>query len=351
MPLWSAQLPATMRAAFVHGPKDVRLEEIPVPVAGPGEAIVKIAACGICGSDLGYIAYGSLDGGPPSEPFRIGHEFSGTVVDVGDHVDGIAIGMRVAVNPDLAFIGGGGPDGAMAPYIRVVGAQLGDTLFQLADDLSFAEAALAEPLSVALHGLRVTNVTAKDRVAILGAGPIGLCAVVMLRHLGVRNIAIFDLVDERLDRARALGADLAVNVGKETLTEALAKFHGEGDRFGSRYVGTDVFVDCAGSVPALTEALGVAKKKARFAIIALHHKPLPLDLFRVMANEITIAGSIADDRRPEFGEAVEMLGQHAVDLSPLISHSFDFSQFHEALAVAADGAKAAKVMLTFNGAA
>ena len=344
-------IPGMMRAAFVHGPKDVRLDEVPVPVAGPGEAIVKVAACGICGSDLGYIAYGSLDGGPPRGPLAIGHEFAGTVVAVGEGVDGVAPGMRVAVNPDLAFIGGGGPDGAMAPYIRVAGAKLGDTLFALSPDLSFAEAALAEPLSVALHGLRVSNVTANDRVAILGAGPIGLCAVVMLRHLGVREIAIFDLVDERLDRARALGADLAVNVGQQSLTEALAKFHGEGVRFGARYVETDVFVDCAGSVPALTEALGVAKKKARFAIIALHHKPLALDLFRVMANEITITGSIADDRRPEFGEAVQMLGQHKYNLSALISHSFDFAQFHEALAVAADGAKAAKVMLTFNEAA
>lgn len=343
--------PTVMRAARVHGPGDVRLDEIAVPTAGPGEAIVKVAACGICGSDLGYIRQGSLSGdGQLHEPLRIGHEFAGTVVAVGEGVTGVATGTRVAVNPDLAFIGGGGPDGAMAPYIRVSGAKVGDTLYPLPDDLSFSEASLAEPLSVALHGLVVADVQPGDKVAILGAGPIGLCAVLMLRHRGVTDIAIFDPVEERLERARALGAGLAVNVTQEKLPDALARYHGEGSRFGSRVVETDVFVDCAGSVPALEEALSVAKYRARFSIIALHHKPLSLDLFRVMAHEILITGSIADDRRPEFGEAVDMLAAHKFDLAPLISHHFDFSQFHEALATAADGARAAKVMLTFDAA-
>lgn len=343
---------ATMRLARVHGPADVRVDAVPMPVASPGEAIVKVAACGFCGSDLGYIAQGGLGGVEPlREPLAIGHEFAGTVVSVGPGVEGIAPGMRVAGNPDRAYIGGGGPDGAMGDFIRMSGAKLNDTLFALPDGLSFAEAALAEPLSVALHALRVSNVTAADKVAILGAGPIGLCAVVMLRHLGVTDIAIFDRVDERLDRARALGARLAVNVTNETAPDALARYHGEGNRFGSRFVETDVFVDCAGSGAALAEVLGVAKYRARVAVVALHHKPLPIDLFRMMANEITISGSIADDRPTEFGEALAMLGQHRFDLSPLISHHFDFSQFHEALAMARDAAQSAKVMLTFDKAA
>jgi threonine dehydrogenase-like Zn-dependent dehydrogenase len=341
-----------MRLARVHGPGDVRVDQVPVPACGAGEVLVQVAACGICGSDLGYIRQGNLGGSEPlAAPLPIGHEFAGTVIAVGAGVEGVAPGLRVAVNPDRAYIGGGGPDGAMADFIRVAAARLGDTLFPLPEGLSFAEAALAEPLSVALHALRVARVTAADKVAILGAGPIGLCAVVMLRHLGVGDIAVFDRVPERLERARALGAAHAVDVTAESAPAALGRIHGAGERFGAPFVGTDVFVDCAGSGAALGEALGVAKFRSRVAVVALHHHPLAVDLFRLMANEIALLGAIADDRPAEFGEALAMLGERRFDLSPLISHRFDFARFGEALAVAADAARAAKVVLTFAEAA
>lgn len=174
-----------MQAARVHGPGDVRLDWIEVPEAGPGEVIVKVAACGICGSDLSYIAAGGLDGvNRFAQPTPIGHEFAGTVVAVGTGVRDVAPGQRVAVNPDRGVIGSGGPAGAMAPYIRVTQAVVGDTLFPLPDHVGLAEAALAEPLSVALHGLRMANVTDQDRVAVIGAGPIGLCTVAALKRLG-----------------------------------------------------------------------------------------------------------------------------------------------------------------------
>lgn len=339
---------ATMRQARVHSPGDVRLDEVAVPPCNPGEVLVRVAACGICGSDLGYIAHGGLGAGEPLRaPLPIGHEFSGTVVAVGEGVAGVAVGMRVAVNPDRGYIGGGGPEGAMAPFIRVAQAKIGETLYPLPDALSFEEAALAEPLSVGLHGLRVGGAVAGDKIAILGAGPIGLCTLVMALNLGASDVAIFDRVPARLDRARALGAGLAVNVMQEPLRDALARFHGAEDRFGSACVGTDLFIDCAGSAPALEDVVSIAKYRARICVVALHHEPLALDLWRMMANEISLCGSIADNRATEFGEAVSMLADGQRDLSALISHKFDFSHFHEALATAADGARAAKVMLTF----
>ncbi len=341
-----------MLLARVHGEGDVRLDCVARPFCGPDDAIVAVAACGICGSDLGYIAQGGLGGTEPlAAPLPIGHEFSGTVIEVGAAVKGVHPAMRVAVNPDRAYIGGGGPDGAMAPFIRVSGAELGETLFTLPDTLGFAEASLAEPMSVALHGLRLAGVTAQDKVAIIGAGPIGLCALIMLRHLGAQQVAIFDRVPERLERARALGAGLAVNVDEEPMADALASYHGKGERFGRPHVGTHVFVDCAGSVPALEAALRVAQYRARIAVIALHHAPLSLDLFHLMANEITLFGSIADARAAEFGEAIAILAAGQQDISPLISHQIPFSRFNDALALAADPSRAAKVVLTFEEAA
>lgn len=339
-----------MRLARVHGPGDVRLDAVPVPAPGEGEVVVRVAACGICGSDLGYIAQGGLGGVEPlKQPLPIGHEFAGTVVAVGPGIADVRPGMRVAVNPDHGYIGGGGPDGAMAPFIRISGARIGETLFPLADHVGFAEAALAEPLSVGLHALRIMGARPGDKVAILGAGPIGLCTLAMLRHLGVADIAIFDRVESRLERARALGAGLACNVTTGSMTEALAGFHGRGERFGAPFVGTDIFIDAAGAPAALTEAVGIAKYRARIAVVALYKKPCPIDLWRLMANEIMISGSIAVDRAPEFAEALEMIAAGKQDLSPLISHSFDFTAFHAALATAADAENAAKVMLTFEG--
>ncbi len=339
-----------MRLARVHGPGDVRLDEVPVPRAGPGEVIVQVRACGICGSDLSYIAQGGLGGIEPlSAPLPIGHELAGVVETVGAGVAGIAPGMRVAVNPDRGFIGGGGSEGGMAPFLRVSAARLGNTVFPLADHVTFAQGSLAEPLSVALHALRVAKVTSADKVAVLGAGPIGLCTVAMLRSMGVQHIAIFDRVSERLDRARALGAEVACNVETQGMAEALTEAHGGGERFGAAYVGTDVFIDCAGAAPALTEAFGVAKYRARIAVVALYKKPVALDLWRMMANEIAVSGSIADDRPTEFGEALDLIARGTPDLSPLISHTFDFGSFDKALDVARNPHRSAKVMLTFAG--
>ena len=155
-------------------------------------------------------------------------------------------------------------------------------------------------------------------------------------------------VQPLFDRAKALGADLAINTAEESLGDALCRFHGEGNRFGARFAETDVFVDCVGVEAVLQEVIAIAKYKARIAIIALYKKPASVDLFKVMANEILISGSIADDRKPEFGEALEMIAGGRQDLTPLISHRLDFSQFTDALAIARDAVQSAKVMLTFD---
>lgn len=337
-----------MRAARVHGPGDVRLDDIAVPTVGPGEVLVRVGACGICGSDLSYIATGSLDGmNLFTAPTPIGHEFAGTVVAVGEGVRDVAPGQRVAVNPDRGVIGSGGPGGAMAPFIRVAPADLGDTLFPLPDHVALAEAALAEPLSVALHGLAVAHVTSRDRVAVIGAGPIGLCAVAALKRMGVRDIAVFDRIPSRLDRARAIGADHAIDVTHEPLAAALGRIHGTADRYGVPVVGTTVFVDAAGSAAALAEAIDCAPKAARIAVIAIHKGAVPIDLFRVMAHELTLVGSVADDRPAEFGQALAMIAEDPAAFAPMISHRFDFDDLFDALAMAADGHRAGKVMLSF----
>lgn len=343
-----AKVEAQMKLARVHGAGDVRLDQVPVPVPGPDDVVVRVEACGICGSDLGFIAGGGLGGSEElNEPMPLGHELAGVIEFVGKDVTVFKPGDRVAVNPDDRLIGSGGTEGGMAPYLLVPAPNPNTTLFLLSDTVSTEEAALAEPLSVALHGIDLVGVTANDKVAIIGAGPIGLCAVAMLRHRGVRNIAIFDREQTRLDRALALGAHAAFNVAKVSIAEGLAQAHGEGTRFGARFSDTDVFIDAAGAAPALTDVFATAKYRARIAMIAIYKKPVAIDLFKLMANEIMITGSIADSRAREFGEALEMIASREFDLSALISHRYQFEDLHAALAMAANSAKAAKVMLRF----
>lgn len=337
-----------MKLVRVHGPGDMRLDEVPAPVAGPRDVVVRVLASGICGSDLGYVAQGGLGGAEPlKEPLPIGHEFAGVVESVGAEVEGIRPGMRCAVNPDDGYIGGGGPEGAMAPFILIPNARIGATIYPIPDTLSADKAALAEPLSVALHGINIAQATPESRVAVLGAGPIGLSAVVMLRHKGVKDIVAIDLSDARLEKAKQLGATAVINPARQSMTKALGALHGHGERFGVPYVGTDVFLDAAGSLKALEESLNVAKYRAKFIIIALYHKPLQLNLFKMMANEIMISGSIAVERHAEFGECLDMLAKGEIDVEPLISHRIAFEHVQDAFKIAADAEQSAKVMLTF----
>lgn len=333
-----------MKIARVHGAGKVQLDDVAVPRPGPGDVLVRVEACGICGSDIGYIAQGGLGG---SEPMPLGHEFAGVVEAVGEEVRDFRVGDRVAGNPDERFIGNGGPEGAMAPFILMPRATPAATLFKLPDSVALEEAALAEPLSVALHGIDLVGVKPGDKVAVVGAGPIGLCAVAMLRHRGVGNIAVLDRESSRLERAKAIGASATINVLETSLEDGLAAAHGEGERFGQRTVDTDVFIDVAGAPAALAEMIANAKYRARISIIALYKAPAPVDLYKVMANEILMTGSIADSRAREFGEALDMIAGRSIDLSAMISHRYPLEALAEALETAGNPAASAKVMLTF----
>lgn len=343
---------AQMQLARVHGPGDVRLDWVDQPKPGPEDIVVRLQAVGICGSDLGYIKNGGMAPGVVIPGgLALGHECAGIVTEVGSAVQGIAPGLRVAVNPDDSMIGSGAPEGAMAPYVLVRGARLGSGVYALPDNLPAEEAALAEPLSVAECALNRVAVRAGERVAILGAGPIGLCAVAMAKARGAAEIVVIDPVASRLARARRLGAAVTVNPLEEDPAEALLAAHGRDDRFGRAVSGTDAFIDCAGVPAALTNALNVAKFRARCAIVALYKAPCPIDLFALMANEITITGSIALARHAEFAAALEVLARREFDVSAMISHRIDFADFFAALDVARDAQTSAKVMLTFGAAA
>ncbi|MDP6978557.1 MAG: zinc-binding dehydrogenase [Myxococcota bacterium] len=331
-----------MKQVNIHGPGVVSIDEVPEPEPGPRDAVVKVSACGICGSDVGYIAAGGLMG-PSDQPMPIGHEFSGTVEAVGSEVRGIEVGVRVVVNPisDENSIGNGAPQGAFAPRVLVPNAAAGHSLHPISADLPMDVAALAEPLSVGLQGVDQTKPQAGERAVVFGAGPIGLAAVAGLRFRGVEDIVSVDLSARRLEIARKLGARATLNPADGDVNEALRELHGSVLLYGAPMVGSDILIEASGAGPVIEQVLGNAKPDARFSIVALHRNPVPVNFMLVMMKQLQIVGSMGYPE--DWSDALRIL--ETADLSPMVTHRFALDAFHEALDVARQPALGAKVMI------
>jgi threonine dehydrogenase-like Zn-dependent dehydrogenase len=331
-----------MQVLRIHAPGKISLDEVDAPEPGPRDAIVRVQACGICGSDLGYIQLGGV-AGPRPEPTPLGHEFSAVVDRVGAEVSGFEPGQRVVVNPLAGGnIGNGGPSGAFAPEVLVTDVDSGLALFPIPDELSFDRAALAEPLGVGMQAVNRAEVSPGDKVAIFGAGPIGLMALAVLQYRGFDDVAISDLSDHRLGIAKQLGATRTLNPSRDDVWAALRELHGS-DTFMDILptLGTDAFIEASGAPGIIPDLLVQAKGGARVSVVALHRKPQEIDFMWVMAKQLSIRGSMAypDD----YSEMVRMLSD--VDLSPVISHRFPLSEVEQAIEVARDGSVAGKVIV------
>jgi (R,R)-butanediol dehydrogenase / meso-butanediol dehydrogenase / diacetyl reductase len=335
-----------MLQVTIHGPDDVRFDPATTPVAGEHDLVMRTAACGICGSDLAYIAQGGMPVGN-SGPMPLGHEFSGTVEQVGSAVRGIAVGDHIVVDPmNTDNLGNGGPEGAFTPLLLVRNARLGVNVHAIPEGISFERAALVEPLSVAMHAVNTAAPLAADKVVVYGAGCIGLGAVVALRYKGVREIAVVDFSDERLQRARQLGASSVINPARDDVLACLAAAHGSSDVYGMPTVASNVFIEAAGATAAFEEIVRLAPVGARMVVVSLHKKPAPLDLQIVLMKELQIKGSIGYPN--EFPEVIAMLADPAIDTTPIVSHRYPFSEFMQALQTARDPHGSAKVMVTFD---
>lgn len=334
-----------MKQVQLHGIEDVRLVEVPAPQCGPADVIVDVEACGICGSDLGYIRQGGMMGSGGGA-MALGHEFAGTISAVGDGVRRWRIGQRVTVSPMTAanLIGNGGSEGAFAPQVCVREADLPGTVLSLPQELSAEVAALAEPLSVAMHAIGRVALSAESKVVITGAGPIGLCCVLALKARGVKDVVVVDPAEFRRDIAIRLGAD-AVFAGTDTgFWEALAGRHGaDHSFFGMPLAQTDAYFECSGVDDVLTGLLMFARPRAEIVLVAAYKHEIPIDVRLVMAKELRLAGSLGSG--DSFQEALAYLSAHAAHAAALISHRFTLEDFDQALAVASNSAVSAKVLV------
>ncbi len=327
----------------IHGPDDVRLDDLPSPEPGPRDAVLRVQACGICGSDLGYIKLGGI-AGPGPEPMPLGHEFSAVIDRVGCEVRTFQPGNRVVVNPLAAGnnIGNGGDAGAFSREVLIRNVDSGGVLFPIPEALPFDRAALAEPLGVGMQAINRADLRTGDKVTIFGAGPIGLMALVALRYRGFDDVVIVDLSDHRLRIAHSLGAALTLNPTRDDVWKEIRAVHGS-----SLFLefipttGTNAYIEASGAPSVIPAIINQAQSNARISVVALHRDPRPVDFTMVLAKQLTIAGSMAYPE--DYGEMVTVLGK--VDLSAMITHRFPLDQIQEALDVARDPARAGKVLV------
>lgn len=332
-----------MNAIVMRGPGDYGMEQVPVPVPASGEALVRIRAVSICGSDPKVFdgSYRSINW-PPHFPFIPGHEFAGEVVALGENVSGLEVGDRVAGEAHCGCgscdncragmynlcLNYGRPErghrhygftwqGAYAQYnaynVRV--------LTRIPDNVSFEEASLADTAGTALHAVRLTGITPGGHALVVGPGPIGIFAMQIAKAMGARTIMVGRR--ERLMLAEKLGADHCVNY--EECKDIVARV-----RELTGGVGVDEAFECAGSDSAMSQCIRAAKKNGVVAFVSLpavDDRPIPTKT--LVMNQVHLHGSRAN---PNCGKAVvELMASGAINARDMITHSFPLEQFDQAM--------------------
>lgn len=329
-----------MRAAFCTAPGTFELRERPRPEAGPGQVLVRVRGCGICGSDLHWF-HGSF----PPPTVCPGHEIAGEVEAIEGGDDGLTVGDRVVVEP-LVVCGrcpacltgdyqvcqavevlGIARHGGFAEYVAVPR----ERVYPFPAELDFAAAALAEPTAVAVHGVRLGRVGLGDRVLVLGAGTIGLFCVLAARAAGASQVAITARYPQQAQMARRLGASHVLLPGAEGERER--------DAFAAGGPADVVLETVGGSGDTLNEAIQSVRAGGTVVVLGVFYSQPACDALSVMLKEIRVVGSITygrGGRRPDFVLAVEMLAANAAVVHDLVTHRFALDRIGEAFETASD---------------
>lgn len=341
-----------MRAVVVHGPEDLRIDEVADPVAGPGQVVMAMEWGGICGSDLSYWKHGASGTAVLKHPLVLGHEIAGRIVELGSGVTNLSVGDAVTVHPsqpvgetrlperlagrtnlypEIRYFGSAAfdphTDGGFSE-LRAVDAGM---IRLLPDGVDTLGGALAEPFAVALHAVNRAGDVRGRNVLVNGAGPIGSLVVAALKHRGAATITAADIQDSALAIARQLGATTTLNVAESDVLPADA----------------EIVFETSGASGALGSVLRATARGGTLVQVGnLPGTPTPAAIGDLVTRELTWIGSyrFVD----EIDDALEALAG-GVDLTPIVTHRFDLADAGEAMQVAADRASgSSKVMLRLS---
>ncbi|MCG8508222.1 MAG: L-idonate 5-dehydrogenase, partial [Rhodospirillales bacterium] len=347
----------TMQAAVLHAARDLRRQPWQAPQPGPGEVRVQVGRVGICGSDVHYFQHGRCGVFVPTRPFVLGHELCGVVESLGEGVQGgadaPAVGTRVVVHParmcgrceaclagranlceNLVFLGSGSTDpptdGAFADYLVVAARQC----LPVPDAMSDGEAAMMEPLAVALHAARRARLEPGVSVVITGGGPIGLLTALSARACGAGQVAISEPDAARRKAAGAFADELLDPVADDFVARAAEVSHG----------GFDVALEASGAPSALRDTLRLVRRGGTIVQIGTLSDDEPaLPANHIMTRELNVLGSFR--YIDEFRAAMEMVTSGRIDIKPLISEVLPFEQLDAAIKLACEGRDVMKVQM------
>lgn len=339
-----------MKAVVIHAPLDLSVEDVEEPKIGAADVLVKVRACGICGSDLQYYKSGAHpEVGIPVASGRVpGHEYVGDVVQVGQEARGLQVGDRIMTV---------GAFGAMAEYIRLAPdtpAIAHGLVFKMPPEVSDEEGSTIEPLCVSLAGMEMSTPASGETVVVMGLGPIGLGLVQCLKALtDARVIAIGRQSEKRLALAEQLGADVVIKASEVDPYQKVLELTGSTDTFGldKPAAGVDIVYDCAGhpanrpGPPACQQGLWMLRPfSGRLVLIAAFEGTVELDLMPVIQKEVRVSGSLTTP--PALVErAIELVRAKKVDRKPLISHEFPLDKAQEAFETQMNTRESVKVVI------
>lgn len=323
-----------MKAAVFYGKQDLRVEDIPMPSAGAGEVLVKVHACGICGTDV-HIFHGDEGAAPTPAGTALGHEFAGEVVAVGEGVTRASVGDRVCVDPNKLCgqcdfcLGGVGHfcehmigigttvNGGFEEYVSVPESQV----YRVPDGVTYAEAAMTEPVSCCLHGIDLCGIRPGQTVAVIGCGMIGLLMLQLAKLSGAAKLIAVEPVPGKREQALCLGADVALDPA-ELPSFALPHI--------------DCVIECVGRVETMNTALSIAGRCSTVMLFGLtapadRMEIRPFDIFK---REITLKASFINPYT--FGRALALIGSRRIDVSSMVAL---YAPLSELPAILADPAR------------
>ncbi len=325
-----------MKAGVLYPNEGIRIDNRQRPRPGPDGILVEVRSAGICGSDIHYYRDGHIGDWWVRQPHVLGHEFAGRIVALGANISGYSIGDAVAIEPiipceecvacvagrynlclNLRFTGSPHTDGAFQDYV-ITRPRF---THPIPTGVPFWTAALAEPTSVAVHAVRRSGLRLGDRVAVIGAGPIGLLTIAVARASGAGTIVAFDLEENRLEAARQMGAD-RVQISSPAAASELSASTQSQD--------ADIVFEAVGLPQTLENALAMVRPGGSLTVIGVNpEERIPFNLMLAQSKEVDIATVYLG--RDAFPTALELLASKRVNPEPMLTHSYPLAQLSEAL--------------------
>jgi L-idonate 5-dehydrogenase len=331
-----------MSCYVLYGEKDIRCERREIPSLKPKEVLIRMKRVGICGSDIHYFYDGGVGNFTVNHPFIIGHEGAGEVAGIGEGVTNLTVGMRVAISPsqpcyqckyctdgrynlctNMRYLGSASTN----PHVNGVFCEYFITTsrncYPIPDSLGYAEAAMIEPLSVAMNVVKRAGIKHSSSVLIIGVGTIGQLILLVARAFGANKIAVSEIIKERRELAVAQGADISLNPFDPLTNKQLMDFSGGG---------FDVVIEASGTPSAIRQTIELTQPGGTIVLVGLSPEEVSLPISNITTKELQIVGSYRFAN--VFDDAINLAASGRIDLKPLITNTLSYEKLKDAIQLA-----------------